>query len=432
MEYKKPKGTFDILPKASKPEDKWRESGHYQYLEKVLRDASHDYGFQEMRTPIFESTDLFVRSSGETSDIVSKEMYSFQDKGDRSLTLRPEGTAPVIRAFIENNLQTQGSLHKFFYVGPYFRYDRPQAGRFRQFHQYGVEAIGSASPEVDVEMIDLLMEIYKRLGLKNLQLMINSVGDAACRSSYSAALRHFLQPHLSDLSEESQNRFAQNPLRILDTKNSFELELLKSAPSMLDHLNEECRIHFERICSLLDKLKIPYVINDKLVRGLDYYTKTVFEVTSDILGAQNTIGAGGRFDALMKSLGGPDLPAIGFGTGIERILHTMEGQKCPALSPYSLFAFLIPLGEKAKEALFELALRLRHQRIATEICLKTEKIAKALSQAESLGARFALILGEQELERGVIQIKDLVQRESVEKPLDEIVTYMSELRKNYV
>lgn len=432
MEHKKPKGTFDILPRASKPEDKWRESGHYQYLEKVLCDTSHDYGFQEIRTPIFESTDLFVRSSGETSDIVAKEMYTFKDKGDRSLSLRPEGTAPVLRAFIENNLQVQASLHKLFYIGPYFRYDRPQAGRFRQFHQFGAEVIGSAAPEADVEMIDLLMEVYKRLGLKNLNLMINSVGDAACRPSYSEALRDFLKPHLNDLSEESQKRFTQNPLRILDTKNSFEQNLLKSAPSILNHLNEECRTHFERVCSLLDKLEISYSINDKLVRGLDYYTKTVFEVTSDVLGAQNTIGAGGRYDPLMKNLGGPDLPALGFGTGIERILHTMEGQKCPTLPPYSPFAFLIPLGEKAKERAFELSLRLRHQRVATELCHKTEKIAKALAQAESLGARFALILGEQELEKGVIQIKDLTQRESVEKPLDEIITYMSELRKNYV
>ncbi|MEX0962045.1 MAG: histidine--tRNA ligase [Simkaniaceae bacterium] len=425
MPYLKPKGTFDILPKPVKPEDRWRESTRYQYLEELLRKTSHDYGFYEIRTPIFEKSDLFIRSVGEASDIISKEMYSFEDKAGRHMSLRPEGTAPVLRAFLENGLPNGGD-HKFFYIGPYFRYDRPQKGRFRQFHQYGVEAIGRSDPLQDVEIIDLNMEIYRRLGLKNLTLMINSVGSSLCRPSFTAALKAYLEPSFSKLSEESQMRFKKNPLRILDTKSKGDLEILKGAPSILDHLDKECLFHFEEVKKWLTRLKIPFVINDKLVRGLDYYTKTVFEITSDVLGAQNTIGAGGRYDGLMKALGGEDLPSIGFATGIERILHTIDGQGYRGPSLLNPFVLLIGLGDQAENKCSELLFHLRHSSIPASHLYNTKKLSKALSHASDFGASYVLILGDDELSEGTINVKNLKTRETLNHPIETIVEYMSE------
>lgn len=421
MKYSAPKGTFDILPTAIKPDTKWRLVHRYNHLEEVLRKTSLDYGFQEIRTPIFERTELFMRSVGEGSDIVSKEMYTFEDKAQRSMSLRPEGTAPVMRALIDNQMQSAG---KYFYIGPYFRYDRPQAGRFRQFHQYGVEAVGNPSPEQDVEVIDLIMEIYRRLGIKELTLLINSIGDKESRTKYVAALKEFLQPHLSELSEESQARFENNPLRILDTKNAKEQELLKSAPSILDFLSEKSKAHFDCVLKWLDQLGVSYVITPNLVRGLDYYTETVFEVTSNVLGAQNSIGAGGRYDGLMRELGGKDLPGMGFATGIERILNTMDGQEAHFPKAPHPTCYLIPMTENAHEKLFPLAFELRREKIATEICAVSKKIGKAVGEASDQGAQFALIVGEEELQKGVAQVKDLRARESEEVALDKLVETM--------
>jgi histidyl-tRNA synthetase len=318
---------FDILPQEPQPEDGWRHSDHWQYIESVMRKCAADYGFKEIRTPIFERTELFVRGVGEGSDIVSKEMYTFLDKAERSMTLRPEGTASVIRAFVEKNLAQQPGLHKFFYIGPMFRYERPQAGRYRQHHQFGAEAIGIGKPEQDVEMIDMLYEIYHRLGLKNLSVMINSVGDEASRAPFRKALGDYLFPFLEDLSEDSKVRFSKNILRILDSKDARDQEILKNAPILEDYLSEASKEHFATVKALLFQMKIPYVVNPKLVRGLDYYNKTVFEVVSHELGAHNTIGGGGRYDGLTALFGGPDLPACGFATGLERLLQTMVGQK---------------------------------------------------------------------------------------------------------
>ena len=425
-----PKGLFDILPVEPKEEHKWRESSRYLYLEEILRKTSHDYGFSEMRTPIFERTELFTRSVGESSDIVSKEMYTFKDKADRSMSLRPEGTAPAMRAFIDNQLQQQGSLHKLFYIGPYFRYDRPQAGRYRQFHQYGVEAVGNGDPEQDVEIIDMTLEIYRRLGLSDLKLLINSIGDGACRPRYIAAFKAFLKPHFDQLGADSQARFESNPLRILDTKNESEQKILKGAPSILDFLDEASKDHFNCVIKWLDRLKIPYEITPRLVRGLDYYNRTVFEVTSNVLGAQNSIGAGGRYDGLLKQLGGPDLPATGFATGLERILQTMSGQGAFFPARPAPFAMVIPLGDKPRERAFSLTSELRHIQIPTDIYLRGKKVGKALGDAEEKNAAYALILGEDELAKGVIQVKDMKKRETVEKNLDDIVDYIAECYKN--
>jgi histidyl-tRNA synthetase len=429
MKYSQPKGTFDILPEQLKEEDAWKLSHKWQYVESVMSQTARDYGFKEIRTPAFESTDLFVRSVGESSDIVSKEMYTFEDKAGRSMSLRPEGTAPVIRAFIENHLYQLGSQHKVYYTGPYFRYDRPQAGRFRQFHQFGVEAIGRSDPFQDIEIIDLLCQIYIRLGIKQLNVLVNSVGDQKSREDYKVALLAYLKPYYQELSQDSQERFVKNPLRILDTKDPHEIKLLKEAPSLMRYLSDECKKHFDCVCEGLTRLKIDFHIEPKLVRGLDYYNNTVFEITSGVLGAQNTIGAGGRYDGLIKNLGGPDLPSIGFGTGIERILYTMEGQQCFFPETSAPFIFLIVLGEQHHSLGFDLLCQLRHQGIPSEIYLKAPKMQKALQEASSSKACYSLILGEDEIKKGIAQIKNMHSRDSEEVSLKALLPHLLALWK---
>ena len=427
MEYTIPKGVFDILPKEPKLEDAWRASDHWHYIETIMRKCAADYGFKEIRTPLFERTELFVRGVGESSDIVSKEMYTFLDKGERSMTLRPEGTASVMRAFVEKHLDQIPGLHKFYYIGPMFRYERPQSGRYRQHHQFGAEAIGIGKPEQDVELIDLLCEIYRRLGLKGLKVMINSVGDEASRTPYREALKKYLQPHLDKLSAESQVRFTKNILRILDSKDEGDQALLASAPSILDFLSDDARTHFEQVKHLLDIEKIPYVVNHKLVRGLDYYNKTVFEVISESLGAHNTLGAGGRYDGLMTSLGGPDLPSVGFATGMERLLQTMVAQNVnfpPAPGP---LVFFIPMGEKAVEACFALLSRLRHQGVAAEMDLAAKKIQNGLQLANAENARFVVVIGDRELETGEVELKEMATRTVQKINLSKLESFLKDL-----
>ncbi len=423
MKYSLLKGTFDILPDQPKREDQWKETAKWQHVESVMRSLAEDYGYQEIRTPIFEKTELFVRGVGETSDIVTKEMYTFQDKGDRSITLRPEGTAPVMRAVAQGQLQQLGSHHKFFYIGPFFRHDRPQAGRFRQFHQFGIEAIGNKEPEQDLETIDLLYELYRRLGLTDLQVMVNTLGDPPCREIYKKELLAYLKPHFETLSEESKARFTKNPLRILDSKDPKERALLESAPSILDFLSPESETHFEHLCGLLKDQGIPFTVTPQLVRGLDYYNQTVFEVTSGVLGAQNTIGAGGRYDGLLPAIGGPDLPCIGFSTGIERILQTMEGQKAPFPEKKGPFATFIPLGEEAKKIALKYLYALRHKEVSSEL-ISSKKIQKALQQAEQSRTTFAIIIGEEELGKNKAQVKTMGSRTSQEISLDALVEFL--------
>ncbi|NGX30517.1 MAG: Histidine--tRNA ligase, partial [Candidatus Anoxychlamydiales bacterium] len=320
MKYQIPKGLFDILPNAK---ESFKEVNRWQYLESIINKLAIDYNFEEIRVPIFEKTELFLRGVGATSDIASKELYTFLDKAKRSMSLRPEGTASVMRAFIENNLSQEKKFHKLYYMGPMFRYDRPQKGRYRQHHQLGVEIIGDKSFEIDAEVIDMLVTLFKRLELKNLKLLINSIGDLETRTNYKKALLDFLKPNFENLSEESKARFDKNPMRILDSKDERDKKILKEAPSILDFLSDAAKKHFENLLNLLDKLDIKYEVDSKLVRGLDYYDDTVFEVVSEKLGgAQNSLGGGGRYNSLLKSLGGPDLPGIGFACGLERILQT--------------------------------------------------------------------------------------------------------------
>jgi histidyl-tRNA synthetase len=410
MEYTIPKGLFDIVPYEPKEEDRWRTSDRWHYVEQVMRRVASDYGFQEMRTPLFEQTGLFVRGVGESSDIVSKEMYTFLDKAERSMTLRPEGTAPVMRAYVEKHLNHAPGLSKFYYMGPMFRYERPQAGRYRQHHQFGAEAVGIGGPEQDVELIDLLCELYRRLGLKNLKVHINSVGDEASRAAYRGALSAFLKPHFETLSEDSKVRFAKNVLRILDSKDPGDKKVLEGAPSLIDYLSEEARAHFDKLQRLLKMNGISYVIDPKLVRGLDYYNKTVFEVMSAGLSAQNTVGAGGRYDGLLKTFGGPALPSVGFATGIERILQTMEHEKIAFPAPSHPDLFLIPLGEKGMEVCFQKALQLRHLGWRVEIDLSGKKIQHGLQLASALHATYSVVVGSEELAKEQIEVKEMQTR----------------------
>lgn len=418
MDYTIAKGTFDILPFQKEEEDKWRESSRWQYLEKILRETAHVYGFQEIRTPIFEKTELFIRSVGEGTDIVSKEMYTFNDKANRSLTLRPEGTAPSMRAFVENKLYTHGKLHKYYYLGAMFRYERPQSGRYRQHHQFGAEALGSSAPEQDAELIDMICEIYRKLGIKNLTVCINSVGNSEARSEYKKALVDYLTPLIAELSVDSQERLNKNVLRILDSKDAKDREILAKAPNILDYLQPACKAHFERVLALLDALHISYRVQPTLVRGLDYYNKTVFEITAGELGAQNSVGGGGRYDGLTSKLGGPDLPAVGFATGLERLLQTMMKQHAPFPPFPHPILFLIPLGEKGLNICFELLCTMRHAGIQTEIDLSAKKVQHGLALASALGAEHALIIGDEEINKQRALLKNLTTRESQEIPLD--------------
>lgn len=423
MQTQTPKGTFDILPYGA--EENWQLSDLWQSVEATLRKISCEYGYREVRTPIYEMTGLFDRGIGETSDIVSKEMFTFQDKGGRSITLRPEGTAALMRSFIEHNLSNLGPVHKLFYTGPMFRYERPQSGRYRQHHQFGVEAIGNPGPEQDAEVIDLLFEFYRRLGLKNLKVHINTVGDLESRNRFKTALLNYLKPHFAELSEDSKIRFEKNPLRILDSKDPKDKELIIKAPSILDYLSESAKNHFEALCHCLEELKIPFMVDDKIVRGLDYYNKTVFEVMAGELGAQNTIGAGGRYDGLIATLGGPDLPSVGWATGLERVMQVMLAQKVPLPKACRPIVYFIPMGEEAKSKCLALATQCRHHGIGADIELSGRKMQTAIQNAIRAETTYCAIIGSNELSQGVLQLKNLHTREQREIRFEDLLKVLS-------
>lgn len=343
------------------------------------------------------------------------------------MTLRPEGTAPVVRSFVENRLYETPAPHKFFYIGPMFRYERPQSGRYRQHHQFGAEAFGVGKPEQDVELIDMACEIYRKLGLTDLVVQINSVGDEKSRAAYREALSSFLTPLLEQLSEESQARFSKNMLRILDSKDPQDKLIMAQAPSLADFLTPSAQTHFAEVLSLLDRVKIPYVVQPSLVRGLDYYNGMVFEVAAHTGGAQNALGGGGRYDGLVKAFGGPDTPSAGFGTGLERILQTLLRNKVsfPPKKP-SLFC-VIPLGKACEAVAFAIVCELRHAGFATEIALSGRKIQQGLQLANEIGARYAILIGDEEIAKGIASVKDLSTRHSTEVPLDSLFTSLTHL-----
>lgn len=400
-----PPGVFDLLP--NDPKEQWRSTYLWQHIETTIRDVTSLYGFQEIRTPLFERTELFQRGVGETSDIVSKEMYTFLDKGGRSLSLRPEGTAPAMRAFMEHQMHQTAPIHKLYYIAPMFRYERAQAGRYRQHHQFGAEAIGSLAPEQDVELIDMLHTLYLRLGLKNLSVTINSIGNPQERITFRKALQDYFKGHFNDLSDDSKQRLELNPLRILDSKDPKDKAIAANAPSILDFLSSECQDHFAQVQKLLTQLKIPFTVNAGLVRGLDYYNRTVFEIVSGELGAQNSVAGGGRYDGLLKTLGGPDLPAAGFGMGIERVLQTMLKQNAPLPNPYAPTLFIIAMGDNCKSFCFDLLHQLRSNGISVQMDFSNKKLGKLMQYANQIGAKHVVVIGDNELASNEVEVKEM-------------------------
>lgn len=421
MTYTAPKGVFDLLPGAPS----WQASEVWAAIEEEIRETCRDYGFREVRTPIFERTELFTRSVGESSDIVTKEMYTFLDKGERSMTLRPEGTAPVMRALIESKTLQENPIQKLFYMGPMFRYERPQAGRYRQHHQFGAEAVGSNAPEQDVELIDLLLTLFDRLELNNLSVVINSIGNEESRQRFRSSLRDFLTPHLADLSEDSLRRFESNPLRILDSKDKQDRKILQGAPSILDALDSEASDHFEEVKRHLTALKLPFSVNPSLVRGLDYYNGTVFEVMTEELGAQNSLGGGGRYDGLLKQLGGPDLPAIGFGSGMERIIQTKLQQESDLETPLGPAFFMIPIGDDAIRACFAHLHEMRALHIPSEMDFSGRKVKKAMAYANKINARYTAVVGDLELETNQVKVKELATGEETTVALSDLSIFIA-------
>jgi len=399
-EFSALKGFKDLLP---------GESEHWEWVESISRKTFRAFGFSPIRTPILERTALFTRSIGETSDIVEKEMYTFQDWNGGQITLRPEGTASVVRAYLDAN-QAPNLPVKFYYSGPMFRHERPQAGRLRQFHQLGAEIIGEIDPRQDVELLSLLHTFFLRLEVKELCLEINSLGCPVCRPAYRASLQTYLEKHLPTLCEDCQRRFTANPLRILDCKKKDCREITKQAPPPLDHLCPECRDHFDAVKEGLHGLKIPYKIRPHLVRGLDYYTKTAFEMTTTALGAQNAVAAGGRYDSLVAALGGPATPAIGFAIGMERLMKLVPP---PPLQNMPLHLYLIPLGKTAGKHLFPVLYDLRRKDIRCEMGKETASLKSQMKRADRLGARFVLIVGEDEITQGRAVLRNMTTKKQI-------------------
>ena len=395
------KGTHDILPNES---EKWKD------LEDIIYKTCDLFGFKEIRTPIFEKTNLFLRGIGEVTDIVSKEMYSWQDRDGSNLTLRPELTASVVRSYIQHNLQNQSSSQRLFYMGPLFRRERPQKGRQRQFHQFGVEAFGSENPEQDVEVISIAWHLLSLLGISNkVQLKINSIGSNECRKNYRKALLDFIKPHFNLLSEVSKVRFEKNPLRILDTKNPEEKKVLSNAPKISDYYTNEDKTHFQTILKFLDCLNIPYNIDLGLVRGLDYYTRTVFEFTSNSLGAQDALLGGGRYDNLVQDLGGKVVPGIGFAAGIERLLLILEAEKYN-FKKHTPDIYFICIEQDAIQVMLSLSKKLREKNYTVVFDLLRRSLKAQMREANKFKVRYVIIIGEEELAHKKVTIKDLQKK----------------------
>ena len=415
MGYQKLKGTPDFLPEDT---NKW------QFVESKSRELLSRYQFKEIRTPIFEQFELFARGVGETSDIVSKEMYDFYDKGERHVALRPEGTAGVVRSYVENKLY--GPEHqkpiKFYYIAPMFRYERPQKGRMRQFHQLGVEVFGSQNPETDVETMVLAMDLFKSFQIKNLKLVINSLGDVETRKVYRQALIDYLEPFKEELSKDSKERLYKNPLRVLDSKDKNDKKIVQSAPSILDYLNDQSSKHFETVKASLEALDIKYVIDSNMVRGLDYYNDTIFEIMTEDpnFGSNTTVCAGGRYDNLVEEVGGPETAGFGFGVGLERLVMLLENAQFEFPVIDALDAFIVTIGESTNKEATKLAHVLRKNGMNVEREFLNRKPAKQFKTADKLNAQYVFTLGETELAEGTVNIKKLSTGEQIKLALSEL------------
>jgi len=409
------KGTQDILPE---------ESMKWQSLEDQIRKISSYYGYKEIRTPAFENTKLFSRGVGEETDIVSKEMYSWTDQGGENLTLKPELTAPVARAYIQHNLGRIRPINKLYYIDALFRRERPQKGRYRQFHQFGVEAFGSEHPEIDAEVIALAISVFESLGLEGLKLSLNSIGSAECRENYRTALKDYLKPYFNDLTETSQKRFNDNPLRILDTKAANEIEILEDAPKISNYLTNDDQTHFDEVIEYLDILEIEYELMPKLVRGLDYYSRTTFEITSLDLGAQNAICGGGRYDGLTEILGGKPTPGIGFAAGMERILLAMKDDQ---FNKDEVKIYIVGLGDNTLKTVIKLAEDLREQNLSTEFDVLRRSLKAQLREANKMNVKYAIIIGDEELESNQLEVKNFSTGNQQKIELSKIVDHMNSL-----
>jgi histidyl-tRNA synthetase len=414
-QYRRIKGTRDILPE---------EAPQWIKIEQEIHRIMGIYNYAPMRTPIFETTALFARGIGQLTDIVSKEMYTFQDRGKKSITLKPEMTAPIIRAYLENKLYALRPLNKLYYISPLFRQENPQAGRLRQFHQFGAEALGSADPAIDADIIRLALAVYSSLGLKNLTLKINSVGDRQCRVPYKQLLQDYIRPNLAQYCPDCQKRFDENPMRILDCKNETCRTLNTDAPKISNHLCDACDTHFRKLQSLLDQMNITYEKDDNLVRGLDYYTRTVFEITSDDLGSQNAICGGGRYDLLAEELGGQPTPAVGFASGIERLMMVMEKQGLLQKAEERLQVFLIGMGDDAKKITYEWLYKLRESGIRSDIDYLGRSVKAQMREANRQKSQFVIILGDDELKEKKFSLKIMDKNEQLSIPFDELIDYL--------
>ncbi|MFY4774798.1 histidine--tRNA ligase [Metabacillus sp. RGM 3146] len=420
MAYQIPRGTQDILPGEV---EKW------QFIEKKARDICRTYQYKEIRTPIFEHTELFLRSVGESTDIVQKEMYTFEDRKGRSITLRPEGTASTVRSFVEKKMfAAPEQPTKLYYIGPMFRYERPQAGRYRQFVQFGIEAIGSNDPAIDAEVISLAMELYKSTGLKNLKLVINSLGDPESRKAHKEALVSHFEPRIGEFCADCQNRLKTNPLRILDCKKDRDHELMAAAPSILEYLNEESNSYFSKVKSYLTDLNIPFTVDKNLVRGLDYYNHTAFEIMSDAegFGAITTLAGGGRYNGLVESMGGPALPGIGFALSIERFLAAIEAEGIELPIAEGINCFIVTMGDQAKDRSVSLLRDLRKAGLTAEKDYENKKMKGQFKSADRLKARFVAVIGDDELEKNACALKDMETGEQKDVSLNELADYLKE------
>lgn len=406
----RPKGTQDVLP---------NEVYKWHTVERLAAQTAECYGFKEIRFPVFEHTELFTRSVGDTTDVVQKEMYTFLDKGERSITLRPEGTAGSARAAIENGLLNEALPQKVYYIIPCFRYEKPQAGRLREFHQFGVEMYGSTSPCADADVIALAKSFIDRLGLKKVELYINSIGCPTCRAKYHEALKAYFEAKKNELCETCLGRLEKNPMRILDCKSPICSGIGNDAPVILDFLCEECDSHFTKLKANLDAMGIEFKINPKIVRGLDYYTKTVFEFITNDIGAQGTICGGGRYDGMIELMGGKKTPALGFAMGIERLIMTMQNQGCDFFEPNKCDLYIATMGEKALEKAVVLAKLMRDDGLMPEYDLMDRGLKAQMKYADKIGAKYTMVLGDNELETGGAKLKNMQTGEQLDIKLDD-------------
>ncbi|RNC83675.1 MAG: histidine--tRNA ligase [Balneola sp.] len=408
-------GMFDILPD---------ETPTWRALEQIIHEEAAKFNFEEIRTPILEQTELIKRGVGQLTDIVTKEIFAFT-KGDSNYVLRPELTAPVVRSFVQHHLAQRGGTQKLYYIGPMFRAERPQKGRQRQFHQFGVEIIGTDNPVADVECMAFMMRIYQRIGIKNFSLKINSVGDPESRDAYKTVLRDYLKPHFDTLSELSQQRFEKNPMRILDSKEPEDQEFIKNAPIISDHLNEESKLHFEQVCEYLTALDIEYTIDPLLVRGMDYYTRTAFELTSPDLGSQDALAGGGRYDLLVEEIGGQPTPAVGFAAGMERLLIACEELGIGLVEEKAIDVYIITLGDTARNWAIKTLSKFREVGVSATMDYQGRSMRAQMKDANRENAMHTLIVGDNELEQGLFTFRNMKESSEESLSLDQILSFLS-------